>query len=92
MATIAKHTVSVGGSRSHCMNCEANWLGTDTCPRCGTTFVFAASEQMGPDVLGTMRDFAARNGLELIGYSGGGSVMTRDAHILNEDEYALSRG
>ena len=89
MTVISKHTVSVGGFHATCMNCGANYFGESACTGCGTVFVFAASEKMGPGVIDLILEYANNHGLELIGYSGGGCVRLGGGDILNEDIYSI---
>ena len=87
METIARHTVSVGGSYSTCMNCGEGYLGEAACNGCETVFAFVASEKIGPGVIDQMRDFAIAHELDWIGYSngicnemGGGKLTSFDTY------------
>ena len=89
MEMVAKHTVAVGRSYSHCMNCGANYLGTKSCEGCGNAIVFAASAMWGDGVLKAVRKYAEERGLQVIGYSDGSYVQHGGGNILNEDVYTL---
>ena len=89
MEMIAKHTVSVGGSYSKCMNCGENYLGGAACKGCGTVLLFLASEKIGTGVLRQMQVYANENGLALIGYSGGSCLEMGGGKLISLDAYPL---
>ena len=88
METIVKHTVSVSGWSASCMNCGESFAGGNAvCHGCGTVFVFAASEKVGPGVIDQMRNYANAHGLELIGYSDGGCLEMGGGSVFSFDTY-----